>query len=196
MTGPMTSMRTAALFSAVFLAACGGPGGRPGGDGAGPGRADTQRDPALTHGAMVVKPEALLIADLDFDGDRVTGRADLARALPALFAEIDTDASSVIGGVEYAAWAQTTLGTRYPVLGLAHFDADNSLTIERAEFDTGMQALFTRLDTDGDDRVTRTDLFTAINIPIQGGGRGGGGIAGRSGGGRDGGGRGGQRPAT
>jgi len=183
MTGPMTSMRTAALFSAVFLAACGGPAGRPGGDGAGPGRADTQRDPALTHGAMVVKPEALLIADLDFDGDRVTGRADLARALPALFAEIDTDASNVIGGVEYAAWAQTTLGTRYPVLGLAHFDADNSLTIERAEFDTGMQALFTRLDTDGDDRVTRADLFTAINIPVQGGGLGGGSIAGRIGGG-------------
>lgn len=193
MTGRRPPIQFTALLGtatlAMALAACGGPGG-PGGKRGGPSgdRAQAERDPALTHGALVVKPEALLISDLDANGDRVTDRAELTRALPALFAEIDSDGSRVIGGIEYAGWAETALGSRYPVLGLAHFDADNSLSIEPAEFDTGMQALFTRLDTDSDNRITRTDLFTTLDMPASGarggmaggrGDRGGGGGGGR-----------------
>lgn len=178
-----------ALLSAALLAACGGPGG-----GRDDRRSSTNSDPSLQHGALVVKPTGLLLVDMDTNRDMETDRAELARAAPALFAQIDTDSGGIVSGIEFADWAQTALGTRYPVQGLASFDTDNSLAIEVDEFSAGLNALFATYDKDNNGRITRAELFTQLNIDARSGGRAGqgggpgGGQGGRPGGGGPGGG--------
>lgn len=172
-----------ALLSAAFLVACGGPGG-----GRDDRRAQGSGDPSLQHGAMVVKPTGLLLADMDINRDLETDRDELSRAAPVLFAQIDQDNGGIVSGVEFADWAQRALGARYPVQGLASFDTDNSLAIEADEFSNGLNVLFASYDKDNNGRVTRAELFTQLNIDARGSGRGGqgGGQGGGPGGGQGG----------
>lgn len=174
------------LLSAAFLAACGGPGG-----GRDDRRAQGTSDPGLQHGAIVVKPTGLLLADMDLNHDLETDRDELSKATPVLFAQIDRDNGGIVSGVEFADWAQTALGARYPVQGLASFDTDNSLAIEADEFSNGLNVLFATFDKDNNGRVSRAELFTQLNIEARGGGRGG---QGAGPGGGQGGGQGGGRP--
>lgn len=182
------------LLSTVLLAACGGPGSSRDDR-----RAQGTGDPGLQHGAIVVKPTGLLLADMDINHDQETDRDELGKAVPILFAQIDQDNGGIVSGIEFADWAQTALGARYPVQGLASFDTDNSLAIEEDEFANGLNALFATYDKDNNGRVTRAELFTQLNIDSRNSRRGGqGGGAGGGQGGKPGDGRpdGGGRPAA
>ena len=182
------------LLSTVLLAACGGPGSSRDDR-----RAQGTGDPGLQHGAIVVKPTGLLLADMDINHDQETDRDELGKAVPMLFAQIDQDNGGIVSGIEFADWAQTALGARYPVQGLASFDTDNSLAIEADEFANGLNALFATYDKDNNGRVTRAELFTQLNIDSRNSRRGGqGGGAGGGQGGKPGDGRpdGGGRPAA
>ncbi|MEO0963000.1 MAG: hypothetical protein AAFY01_11310, partial [Pseudomonadota bacterium] len=116
-------------------------------------------------------------------------------SLAEFFAQIDQDNGGIVSGIEFADWAQTALGARYPVQGLASFDTDNSLAIEADEFANGLNVLFATYDKDNNGRVTRAELFTQLNIDARNSRRGGqaGGQGGRPGGGGPGGGG---RPAA
>ena len=137
---------------------------------------------------MVVKSAGLLLADMDTNGDLATDTGELDQATAKLFSAIDQDNGGVISAVEFADWAMVNLGTRYPVPGLARFDADASLSVERNEFADGLKSLFATYDKDGSGTVTRSELFTQLNIPTRGRGRPGG-LAGGGGPGQGGGGR-------
>lgn len=167
------------LLSATFLAACSGPGGNRDDR-----RSQGNSDPSLQHGAIVVKPTGLLLADMDTNRDLETDRDELTQATSILFAQIDRDNGGIVSGVEFADWAQTALGARYPVQGLASFDTDNSLAIEANEFSDGLNMLFASFDKDNNGRVTRDELFTQLNIDARTSGRGrqGGGPGGVQGG--------------
>lgn len=180
-------------LAATLLVACGSPRGQGGNRVAG-----SSGDPALQHGAVVVKPAGLLLIDMDTDRDRDTDQEELARSTPDLFALIDRDGGGILSALEFADWAETTLGTRYPVFGMARFDSDNSLGVDAGEFASGLKSLFSDYDKDDDGRVSRAELFTQLNTDPRssapgrrsGGGQGGPGNGdGRSGGGGPGGGR-------
>jgi len=187
MSNPILPAAPVLLMCAVLLTACAGPG-RP----ENRGGAATTGDPALQHGAMVVKPTGLLIADMDTDNNFETDRQELDRATVTLFDQIDQDRGGIISAVEFADWAMINLGTRYPVPGLARFDADASLSIERDEFTEGLRMLFTAHDKDGNGSVERAELFNQLTVPNRGGGSG----RSRPGGGPGGGGPQGDRPAA
>ncbi|MEO0962741.1 MAG: hypothetical protein AAFY01_09995, partial [Pseudomonadota bacterium] len=69
MTFLTLSKISAVLLSTALLAACGGPGGNRDDR-----RTQNTGDPALQHGAIVVKPTGLLLADMDINHDQVTDR--------------------------------------------------------------------------------------------------------------------------
>lgn len=181
-----------ALAAALALAACGGPRGP---QNAGP---QQSADPEMQHGALVAKPTALMFVDMDTNHDLATDTDELAAAIPALFAAMDADKSGTISSIEFSIWAEATLGTRYPVPGLARFDTNGSLSIDPNELGEGLQTVFAGFDSNNNGHLSRTELLTELNMPV--GRHGAGRIAGGGapGGGRpDGGGRpGGGRPAT
>jgi len=156
---------SATILAGAMLSACGGPGGGPGS-----GRlSGSSGDPALQHGAIVVKPAGLLLIDMDTNRDLDTDSEELANSTPDLFAQIDQDNGGVLSALEFANWAQTALGTRYPTFGMARFDTDNSLGVEADEFATGLQTLFASYDKDNNGRVSRAELFTQLNTDPRGG---------------------------
>jgi Ca2+-binding EF-hand superfamily protein len=109
---------------------------------------------------MVVEPVAMMIAACDADNDGRTTRAELVQCITKSFDAIDTGHKGSIGYVDYSDWALKWLGDRnaLPSPFTVDSDGDNRVTLTELQAEIG--TLFTRFDTDKDGAATRAELLT------------------------------------
>lgn len=154
------SMMGLALVVLLLSACAGGP---PPGD----------REPDQARGGWQAAPVALLLVEVDADGDRVVSRPELEQALPNLFREADSDGSGGITPIEYRDWAVAVFGTEDAPPGRMAFDINGDGRIDPDEFTGTLTAIFAAADKDHDGRVSRADLVELVRVQQGGGGPGG-----------------------
>jgi hypothetical protein len=126
-----------------------------------------QGSPAIPNGSkeqppatMVVEPVAMMIAACDTDNDGKTTRAELVQCVTKSFDAIDTGHKGSISYIDYSDWALKWLGDRNALPSPFTIDSDGDNRITLTELQAGLGTLFTRFDTDKDGAATRAELLT------------------------------------
>lgn len=169
-------MRVAATAATLALAAgcaSSGPGPRGGGP---PLGGDGPR--GAFSGGYIARPIALVMVDLDLDGDRRTTLAEAEAGLAAVFEAFDADRSGELSAFEQSALAEALLGAADAPPGRLALDRDMSGRVSEAEFLAAYGEEFSNLDSDGDRVLERDELITVVAPPTAGGGPRGGGPGG------------------
>lgn len=147
-------------------------------------------------GGRSAPPVALLFTSMDANHDLLVDAAELTAAIPIEFARADRDGDGKISAQEMIAWGTAVLGDPEQLPNRMTFDVDLDGVVTKAEFEKGLQIEFSKLDRNGDGRISRPEMlgeargFSGPGNDDIGGGRSGGGPGGGGGGG---GGRGGGR---
>lgn len=121
---------------------------------------DTQGVSRPPPATAVAEPVAMMIAACDANGDAVVTRDELTRCVARSFAAADPDHKGAIGYIAFSDWALQWLGDRTALPSPFEIDADGDNRITLAELQAKFDAIFTRLDTDKDGRLTRAELLT------------------------------------
>lgn len=150
----------------LLLSACAG--GSPPGE-----REPGDRDVDRARGGWQAAPIALLLVEVDADGDRVVTRRELEQALPRLFEGADSDGSGGITPIEYRDWAVAVFGTEDAPPGRMAFDLNGDGRIDPGEFRGTLSAIFVATDKDHDGRIVRADLVELVRVQQTTGGPGG-----------------------
>lgn len=176
-------LATGLAFTALALSACasqerGRPPGGPGGGFAG----------GQLQESAIARPVSLLFVGFDTNDDQVTTSEELAAGLKTEFARADRDKDGFISGFEMVDWATLMMGDKEAQPDYRTMNSDLGQSVSPDEFTKAFQHEFTRMDRDGDGRLTRAELL--MQSPRMGGfdGPGGGGQMRRGGGGPPGGG--------
>lgn len=157
----MRSSQVIALIGAfLILAACASsPPERPGGK-------DARRSaPPMSTGAMA-RPIAVVFATMDTNQDRVVSASELAVGIKTEWALADANNDEITSAVEIGEWAEISLGSRDTLPNHMSFDRNLSGSITQTEFAERFALEFEQLDTNADQRLTRSELF--IVLPARG----------------------------
>jgi len=122
-----------------------------------PAAGGAARQPLAT---IVAEPAALMIAACDRNGDALVSRTELSTCLAQSFASADTARKGSIGYIDYADWALKWLGDANALPSPFEVDSDGDNRITLAELQARFDAIFTRLDRDRDNSLTRAELLT------------------------------------
>jgi hypothetical protein len=143
--------RTAALCVAALLAV-------PAGAQQAPLQATpSERQPLAT---IVAEPVAMMIAACDQNGDARVSLAELNTCLARSFAGTDGAVKGSIGYIDYSDWALKWLGDRNALPSPFEVDADGDNRITLIELQARFDSIFTRLDRDHDNSLSRAELLT------------------------------------
>ncbi len=114
---------------------------------------------------VVAEPIALLLASFDRDRDGRTSRAEARQGVDD-FATTDAAWRQDVGYIAFAEWATRFLGDRNasPTPFEVDRNGDNRITL--AELGDRIDAVVTRLDTNGDGMLSRAELLTVRSIPL------------------------------
>jgi hypothetical protein len=115
------------------------------------------RQPLAT---ILAEPLAMMIAACDQNGDALVSRAELAACLATTFTAADPAHKGSLGYIGYSDWALKWLGDRNALPSPFEVDANGDDRITLAELQARFDAIFTRLDRDGDGSLTRAELLT------------------------------------
>jgi hypothetical protein len=173
------SIQAAALTAALAsLAACaGGPKGPP----AGAVRPVGAR--GMDVPSVITRPGALLLAGLDANGDFAISKQEAETGADKQFVHADANGDGLVAPLEFAAWANSALGTSDSTPGRLSFDTSSDGQITQAEFIAGVRALFAQFDADQDGQVARSEMVQQLKLPDREGPMmGGGPMMGRRGG--------------
>lgn len=116
--------------------------------------------PGQPPATFVVEPVGMAIAGFDADGDGRTSRAELEAGVRRSFAAIDTGNSGAIGYIAFADWAERWLGDRNALPSPFEVDTDGDNRITLTELQAAFARVFARLDVDRDGSLTRKELLT------------------------------------
>ncbi|WP_375396957.1 EF-hand domain-containing protein [uncultured Sphingomonas sp.] len=116
--------------------------------------------PQATPPSLVVEPVAMMIATFDADGDGRVTRDELARGVRRSFAAIDTANSGTLGYIAFSDWALRWLGDRNALPSPYEVDTDGDDRITLSELEARFATIFVRLDKDRDEVLTRAELLT------------------------------------
>lgn len=116
--------------------------------------------PTATPPVLVVEPVAMMIATFDADGDGRVTRDEMHRGVAKSFAAIDTANTGKLGYIAFADWAERWLGDRTALPGPFETDTDSDNKITLAELQARFDTIFTRLDVNKDNVLTRAELLT------------------------------------
>jgi hypothetical protein len=117
---------------------------------------------------IVAEPVALYIAFADQDRDGRTTLPELRKTvLETTSADPPWQAAGQagIGYIQYADWAQRWLGDRNALPSPFEVDRNGDNRISVDEFESRMEAIFARVDSDRDGAVTRAELLTIRGAP-------------------------------
>lgn len=120
----------------------------------------TPPGPGQPPATMMVEPVAMMIAACDLDGDGRTTAAELHICVERSFAAIDTEHKGSLGYIGFADWAERWLGDRNALPSPFEVDTDGDNRITLTELQVKMADIFRRLDRDHDGVVTRAECLT------------------------------------
>lgn len=169
--------------SLALVACASSPSGRPGDKGA--------RGAAvpMSTGAMA-RPIAVVFATMDTNQDRIVSASEFTLGVEAEWTFADANHNDITSVVEFGNWAEVTLGSRDTLPNHMSFDRNLSGSITNTEFAERFALEFDQLDTNADQKLTRSELFIVVPArssatrergrkPPSEGRRGGGGGGGR-----------------
>lgn len=123
----------------------------------------------------MAEPVALFVATLDADGDARVTRAEIRGGVERSFAGIRSGTAATIGYIEMADWAERYLGDRNALPSAYETDSDGDNRISLTELTAQINKTFTRFDRDKDNIVVRSELLTLDNArapnPFERGGK-------------------------
>lgn len=120
----------------------------------------TPPGPGQPPATMMVEPVAMMIAACDLDGDGRTTAAELHICVERSFAAIDTEHKGSLGYIGFADWAERWLGDRNALPSPFEVDTDGDNRITLTELQVKMADIFRRLDRNHDGVVTRAECLT------------------------------------
>ncbi len=120
----------------------------------------TPPGPGQPPATMMVEPVAMMIAACDLDGDGRTTAAELHICVERSFAAVDTEHKGSLGYIGFADWAERWLGDRNALPSPFEVDTDGDNRITLTELQVKMADIFRRLDRDHDGVVTRAECLT------------------------------------
>lgn len=138
-------------------------------------RGDRPDRPARTSGTFI-QPSALLFATMDSNQDKRITRAEMEAGAKSEWSGFDKNP----GAIEFSKWSLETLGSTDAQPTFMSFDQDFNGVVYEAEFMTGLEQAFARMDKNGDNVLDRSEMIVAVQAR-QGNARGRGGQQGRGG---------------
>ena len=108
-------------------------------------------------------PVGLFLAGLDADRDTRVSQTEIRDSAAESFAKSDTDGNGHLSPIEFSNWSRTNFGTEESVPGRLHFDLDQDGRISLSEFETTLDQIFQRLDTNRDGALDRVELLVQID---------------------------------
>jgi len=126
-----------------------------------PPRGDDRLDRSARSSGTFIQPAALLFADMDKNGDRVTTRAELISGVQAEWDSFDRSPSAM----SFVTWSKTALGSTDANPTFMSFDRDFNGVISKSEFTAQFESLFKSLDKNGDGAVERSEMIVAFAAP-------------------------------
>jgi hypothetical protein len=116
---------------------------------------------------IVASPLALALAAFDRDGDLKVSRTEADWGVSRSFSAFDRNEDAALTLLELNAWSEAVLGNTGALPGSFDFDRDGDDKISQAEFSTLFANRFVDLDKNKDAALTRSELVTFVDAPLQ-----------------------------
>ncbi|MFO1187825.1 MAG: EF-hand domain-containing protein [Alphaproteobacteria bacterium] len=118
--------------------------------------AEAPREP--DHTVMWAEPAGLFLVGLE-SGQATLAHAPFLSALDGQWTAADTDGDGTLRALEFQAWRVRWFGSDDGWPGLFHFDANADGVISKAEFKSGLDAVFANFDKNKDGVIDRAELL-------------------------------------
>lgn len=109
---------------------------------------------------IMAEPVAVFLAATDTDGDGRVTRAEARLGVARSFSTVETRTAGSIGYIGMADWAERWLGDRNALPSAYETDTDGDNRITLTELTAQIDKTFTRFDRNKDEVLVRSELLT------------------------------------